>query len=327
MRLDVIRSLVLFVIIMIVPYAAKAERIAILELRSKEMPPVLLETVQARLNEALKAEGYKIVSEEEVAKKMREINVPPGCTLGPCLSRIGRALFAERALFGGISSQGSSYDLVLTMMETGGGSVLAQVTGRCEVCNYKEVEDLVLKGAQDLHRQMLVFLSTHSVLVIRSKPSLAKVLLDNLPAGETPMTLVVSPGYHLIEVASSGGIASKEMLSLEPGKTRLIYADLWQKLPSWLDEGVSPKRQRRLPSWLKWTVLGASISLVGIGAGAWAMDGRETSDGRYLYDTSTLGITFVSVGIATAIGSGILYLLDHQAESQPRTTARRHGER
>jgi hypothetical protein len=303
------------------PSSATAESVVILELRTKDMPPALTEQVQRRLAEALKGERYRVIDEETVAQQMKEMSLAPGCSLGPCLARIGRSLKVDRAILAGLASQGSSYDIILTMLETGGGTMLAQITHRCEVCTFKEVESAIVRAAEDLHKTTLVFLSTRGSLVITSKPDGANVLLDSLPAGQTPVTLVVSPGEHLVEIVGQGGRATKQEVWLVAGKQKELYADLGVRVLVWGQGKKTMPPPSRIRPWMKWTALGVGVLLTGIGAGLWAMDGGTAADPRYVHDTRAGGITMVGLGSAAMVGGAALYLFERSSRERQPTAA------
>lgn len=305
---------------------AAAERIAVVEFRHVNIPAMLAEQLRAQIRRGFIDQGYHLVlSEQTVAKKMQELGVAPGCTLGPCLARIGQLLQVDRAITGGISGHGSSYDLSLTLLETGGGTVLAQVSRRCDVCNFKEVEETTSRAIGELQKQAGVYLATRAVLTVTSTPSLAELLVDGLPAGKTPQKLVVAPGHHMVEVRSGRERAAKQTVELVPGKASTLAFDLplletTRHLP--------PPRHHRsaIPPWLKWAALGTGVAVAGVGGALWGIDGREKGDGRYVHDTRTAGITLVSVGSAVALSSLVIYLLERRGERPaPAETTTAHG--
>jgi len=298
-------------------HRAAAERVAIVEFRHINVPANLAEAVRARIRGGFIDQGYRLVlSEESVSKKMQELGVPPGCTLGPCLARIGQLLNVDRAVTGGISAQGSSYDLSLTLLETGGGTALAQVTQRCDVCNFKEVEERTGRVIVELNKQARAYLATRSVLRVTSTPSAAEVRIDSLPAGKTPLTLVVSPGRHTLEVRSGRDQAAKQTVELLAGKKSTLAFDL--PLLAAVRTAPPPPRARRspFPPWLKWTALGAGVALAGVGGALWGIDGREKDDARYVHDTRAAGITLVSIGAVVALSSVVFYVLERRGEER-----------
>ena len=312
---DRLRALALFTALFgLLPRPAAADTVAILEFRVADLPPALKEQARRQVSDALQQAGHQVIPEEKMARQMKEIGLAPGCLAGPCLTKIGRTLEANRALTVGISAQGSSYDLTLSLMETGGGSILAQINQRCEVCNYKEVEEAVTMATSALLKQTLVYLSTHASLEIKSKPDGASVLIDSLPAGQTPISLVLTAGRHLVEIASPGAMTLQQEVVLEAGKTRVLDTNLMIKEPKWMDE----KTQRSWLSvapWHKWVALSAGLTLGGIGSSLWVLDGKEIADGRHVHDTETLGVTLVSLGAAAAVGALVFYWLEKPVPS------------
>lgn len=300
-------------ILLILPGQARAEGLAILELRFHRVPPALATHIRQKLQDTLNDDGYDVMPQRTAVRMLRRAGVPPGCVMGPCLNRVKETLKVKRIVVGGVLSQGTSYDLTMTMLETGGGTALSQVNERCNVCNFTEVEKTVEDVSKHLHKQALVYLATRSNLGVRSRPTDAKVMIDGLAAGQTPLTHVLTPGSHSVEVAKKGYSAASQTIHLEAGKPRTISVTLVPEgkgnESTVTFEGNGDAESSR-PGWLKWTVLGAGVVMGGLGAGLVAMDGGETSDPRYVHDSSTAGITLLSLGGAAIITAAVIYLLD-----------------
>jgi len=315
------RTPFLLLVLLLAPRSAVAgdDNLAILEVRFTAVPPAMGDQIRGRVQDTLAKGGYAVTTEEQAQARLKRAAIPPGCTVGPCLQRIGRVLDVQRALVGGISGQGTSYDITLTMLETGGGTVLAQVNQRCDVCNFKEVEDAAAVATERLHKQALVFVSTRSTLVLRSDPPMADVLLDGLPAGKTPLRRILQPGTHAFEVAVQGHSAVSQRVQLAPGKTETINVKLVPKLMESLADRATAPRPPRSPGWIKWAVLGTGVVVGGVGGGLLALDGRESSDPRYVHDTRGAGVAMVSLGAAAAV-AGLLIAVKESAG--PRVTNR-----
>jgi hypothetical protein len=128
-------------------------RVAILEVRLKNLPPPLATQLRAAIFRQLVGRDYRrVIAEEIVAARLRELNVLVDCYVGPCLSRIGKQLGAERIITGTIAAQGSSYDVLLSLLDTEGGTLLGQVSSRCDVCTFQDLEALVGRAVGELHR-------------------------------------------------------------------------------------------------------------------------------------------------------------------------------
>jgi hypothetical protein len=302
----------LSIVLVLSPTTVWGDGLAVLELRFHKVPPALSKQIRQQIQKTLGEDGYDVMPQQAVVRMLRGAGIPPGCTLGPCLNRVHETLKVKRVLYGGILSQGTSYDITLTLLETGGGSVLSQVNDRCNVCTFMEVQEKVAEAARQLHKQALVFLSTRCSLTVRSRPPGANVLIDDLKAGETPLTKVLSPGSHNVEVAAKGYASASQTIHLDAGRSRalnvtLVRGGLGEKSAITFENNGD--RSSR-PAWLMWTALGAGVVMTGLGGGLLALDGAETSDPRYVHDTSTAGITLLSLGGAALVTVGVIYLLD-----------------
>lgn len=290
----------------------RAEGLVVLDLRFEDLPPAVADSVRQRVRAALTLKGYRVVDEAFARSRLRELAAPVGCGVGPCLSRVAKVFGVQRALVGGIGAHGTSYDFTLTLLETGGGSVLAQVNRRCDVCNFAEVEEAVSKATLQLHDQSLVFLSTRAVLGVQSTPAGAEVLVDGLSVGAAPIRSLLSPGRHVVEVTAKGLRSLKREVALEAGKTRTLTVNLVEAWANFPEGGSPPVPPRRgVPRWAKWVALGAGVSLAGVGGALWGIDGGTTSaDERYVRDTRPAGVALVSIGGAAVIAGALLSILE-----------------
>jgi hypothetical protein len=128
-------------------------RVAILELRLKNLATPLATQLRAGIFKRLVSRDYRrVIAEETVAARLKEQNVLVDCYVGPCLSRLGTQLGAERIITGTIAAQGSSYDVLLSLLETGGGTLLGQFSARCDVCTFQDLEAMVERAVGEIHR-------------------------------------------------------------------------------------------------------------------------------------------------------------------------------
>ena len=64
-------------------------------------------------------------------------------------------------------------------------------------------------------------------LFVRSDPAGAKVLVDNKPAGVTPITVLdLSPGSHAVSVTAADGSNAKQSVQVEAGATATLRLSL-----------------------------------------------------------------------------------------------------
>jgi len=314
----------IFLLLLLSPTLARSDTLAIVDLRFAAVPPTVREQIRARIQQTLTQEGYELPGESVVQERLKRAAIAPGCTVGPCLVEVGRALEVERAIVGGVSGQGTSYDITLTLLETNGGSVLAQVSHRCDVCNFKEVERAVVVATQRLHKEALGFLSTRAFLVVSSDPKGANILLDGVLVGKTPFRHILNPGPHMLEVAAMGHRSVTQQLHLKVGRTHTASVTLIPRVPGSLVDRKRRRRSRGTPAWIKWVLLGTGVAVGGVGGGLFALDGHETSDPRYVHDTRTAGVTMISLGAAAALTAGLMAVLDLRGRrSRPTTSAAR----
>jgi hypothetical protein len=113
-------------------------RVAVLEMRAVGLPQALQERFLGVLAQTLRDAGYDVIDGGAVKRRLEAAGVPPGCTVGACLLRVGRVLDVGRVVVGGVGAAGSNYDVTLTLLETERGSALGQANDRCEVCTVEE---------------------------------------------------------------------------------------------------------------------------------------------------------------------------------------------
>jgi len=301
-------NLLLALMVVGVARPVHADAVAILDLRFEGLAPAVVEPVRQRVQDALIGLGYRVVDEDTTRKLLRE--APPGCRVGPCLARVGRLVKVERALIGAVASQGSSYELAFTLLETGGGTVVSQVNRRCDVCNFHEVEIAAGEAAETLHRQALVVLSLRSSLTVRSVPAGAEVIIDGLPQGPAPVRSLLAPGRHQVEGVTRDLAPLLRHLTLNAGEARTLTLNLIERHDE--QRVVVPARRHCCPRWLKWALLGGGLALVGPGAVLWAVDGRPSVDERTLLDSRPAGITLVSLGGAAVVAGAVLAIVERR---------------
>jgi hypothetical protein len=288
---------------------ARAESVAILDLRFEGLAPAVIEPVRQGVRDALISLGCRVVDEAATRHLLRE--VPPGCSVGPCLARVGRVVKVDRVLVGAVASQGSSYELTFTLLETGGGTVLAQVNRRCDVCNFHEVEVAAGRAAETLQRQAQVAVSLRSSLTVRSIPAGAQVVIDGLPQGPAPVRSLLAPGRHQVEGVTRDLAPLLRRLELSAGEARTLTLNLIERQDEQRVVAPAP-RGPRCPAWLKWALLGGGVALAGPGAVLWAVDGRPSVDERTLLDSRAAGITLVSLGAAAVVAGAVVAIVERR---------------
>jgi hypothetical protein len=299
--------------ILLWPTRVRCDSLAILDLRFLKVPPALCDSLYTHIEKTMTQSGYYVMSKETTEEKITQAALPPGCTNGHCLTRIGKALKVNRVLVGGILAQGTSYDFTLSLLETDGGALLAQENQQCNVCTFKEVEEAVADSAQRLHRKALVFISSMASVLLETHPVQAQILLDGQLAGYTPLIRLLPPGRHTVVAVAEGFMATTQVVHLREGKTHALKIALISQQQKRSPRSALPPRPLHSPrssKWWQWIALGTGVLIGGIGGGLWAMDGSAMSDRRYVHDTKAAGISLLSVGGVTILGTAIFGLFN-----------------
>lgn len=300
------------------PAIARAERpaLALLDLRFSDAAAALRRGVREQLRQTFRQLGYRVRSGRQVHDKLSEASVAPGCTTGPCLAEVGRALGVAYAITGGVAGHGSSYDITFTLLDAAGGGVLAQVNGRCDVCTFKDVSKRVRAMARKLQHEARSFAASHGRLVVRTEPKGATVELDSVRIGTSPLRRMVLPGSHQIVLRHRGYAEHRERFRAVPGKTELVSLQLAR------GDGASPPpvRARGPLRWVKWTTLGVGLGAMAAGAVLLGLDGGCKNDScTERRDLVVPGAVVLGSGAALTLLSGLLFWWDEQS---PTTHAR-----
>jgi len=130
--------------------APPEKRAAVLDLVADGMA----QTAQVRLADAiaegLRFTGFIVVPLAAARDAIAKNDFPEGCGFGPCVSAVGRALDVGRVLVARIDAEGQTYSYILTLVETAGGTPVAQVTGSCAPCSVDEAIDRIASSIIDL---------------------------------------------------------------------------------------------------------------------------------------------------------------------------------
>ena len=119
--------------------ASPKKRIAVLDLVTEGMSRDVHAQFEATIEEQLRKLGYEVVSHTATVEAIsKRDDLFDGCTFGPCVKAIGRALGVERLLDVRAAAEGASYTFVVSMVGAADGAPLAQVVTNCGVCTVVE---------------------------------------------------------------------------------------------------------------------------------------------------------------------------------------------
>lgn len=291
---------------------ARGEKtVAVLDLHLDERASGLAAQVLDHARKSLRKHGYRIVSPALVQARLRSGALAAGCRVGPCLAELHRRDGVDLVLSGGLGGEGSSYDLAFTLLETGGGSVVAQLSERCDVCTFDEVGALVGRMIAALAEIAARQLGSQGWLIVRSAPAGAQVFMDGVLLGRTPLRRLVAPGRHEVQVKRFElPQVAQQRVNIDPGRTVEIDVRLG---------GSGPPRAAFQPqelaggegssAWLAWGTLatGLAAGLVGavlLGVHDDCLDQPACTETR---ETRVPGAVLASLGLLASAASGVLF--------------------
>jgi hypothetical protein len=198
--------------------------------------------------------GHETVASEELRARLRLASDQEArrcAEVAACLGRAVLALAVARVLVGDVHAQGARYRFHLALHDLATGTVSQRVVRTID----GGLEQLIA-AVQDATDAMFRPQLRPGRLLIDSTPGRARVLLDNVFVGVTPMQVDgVSPGWHQLSVEPEGRFPWSSSVQV------LEHADLQVRLtPDQLP------RRGRWPSYLALgSAAGAALCLVGGG--------------------------------------------------------------
>ena len=128
----------------------RAETVAVLDSIIDGVPASAKPGFQQNLEESLRGAGFTVLPQVTVRNLLLKSDATAGCSFGPCLRAVGKALGVELALVVRISADGPSFTFVLTLVDTNSGAPVAQVSDTCAVCTFDEASSAATIAVVDL---------------------------------------------------------------------------------------------------------------------------------------------------------------------------------
>ena len=132
------------------PEGGTAESVAVLDSIIDGVPASARPSFEQNLEDSLRGAGFTVLPKATVKNLLLKSDAPPGCSFGPCLRAVGKALDVELALVVRISADGPSFTFVLTLVDTASGAPVAQVSDTCAVCTFDEASSAATLAIVDL---------------------------------------------------------------------------------------------------------------------------------------------------------------------------------
>jgi PEGA domain len=168
--------------------------------------------------DAAHAQGLKVVPPEEVEAFIGPKNALALKQCGPtpaCLSSHLSDLPVTRAVVGTLARDQTHYLVHLWLISLTPPGQVAEVERAILIASRRLQVDVaaalpaLLRGEQE----------AKGTLVLESTVPQADVTLDGEPAGQTPLTRLLKPGKHELQVSHPGFYAVARLVTVEPGQT------------------------------------------------------------------------------------------------------------
>lgn len=188
----------------------------------------------------------------------------------------------------------------------------------CERCADDKLTEAGGEVVQQLTRE-LAKRSGRTVIVIKSIPSPATLILDGEHLGGTDAKFATFPGKHTAMVEKPGYISAIREFTVDEGKTAEIVLELRpSSLGPTKTDPKPPEPSRRTPL----IVIGAGGALALFGVVSLYQGQRDAAKFDYTRATA-VGVTTTVIGLG-AVGAG-LYLLWHRADGSAPTASTTSG--
>lgn len=249
------------------------------------------------------------------------------CTTDNCWKQQAKRLGARHFVEARVTVRDRDYEIAAELVDGRTGKVVATTQTRCEICGFTELGESMDTVTGALQRKLAVAPADPPMLVVRTKPPGATVLVDGEPVGTTPLSAPVAAGPHEIVVRKPGHIVQRRRIVSVDGVREAMTMQL-ADAPQ--DAQTRPERSRVLGI-VGWSAFAAGLATVGAGIGLLVVHDdpiRRDCDGpnvdiegncKYLHDTRGGGIAATVIG-AALVGTGIALVVVDRKRGKPRTT-------
>jgi hypothetical protein len=253
-----------------------------------------------RLAEGLAAAQLRVIPKVTVQERLIEAGLGfeiASCRAGSaCMARAAAVLEVPYMVIAAVTEHDKTYDITLELVNGKGGASIGTSRERCEICGIEEASEKVGLAASALRARIEALVQTPARFIIRSRPTGARVTVDGLRIGHTPVDHELAAGAHKLALAAEGYDLLERTVTAVSGVDENLDLDM-VPLPT--------KFPYRAAGWTA-VVLGA----VALAAGIFAI----TQDGKALScavgeqdmfghcpkvrDTRVLGLSLVGAGAA-----------------------------
>lgn len=247
---------------------------------------------------------------------------PEGCAEPECMAAAVAKSSAQGVVVSSVQVEGSDYRLAVEIRD-GGGAVLVQREGSCEICTYDEAAEalrgLVATAAGELAPTAPAV--TTGPVRVSSSPAGASVMIDGATVGTTPYEGELPAGPHVVEIQKSGHEAARREIEVLAADGASLDVELRRSGGS-----LSP----RTTDIIGWSALGVGVAALGAGIALLVLDDNPVKkscsgvhvdadgDCEFRYDTLPGGIAFTIVGaVGIAAGTGLVVYARRKRGREP----------
>jgi len=293
---------------------ATRERVAVLPVQGSTLPRSSGAQLRDALEQGLRRADAELVSDDVVDGELGAEQCDLRCT-----AELAEALDVAWILRSTVTRDDTVYEVRLDAID-GHGRTLASASERCEICGLDEVSELLLDRSAVLAAKVELLQRQAPRIALRSRPSGAKVWIDDRLVGHTPLEQEVEEGEHEIRLELRGHATERRRVTAMAGTDDalevVLHDDPGRRGP-WRGLGVA--------------ALGTGAASLGAGIGLAVIDEREYERrcnpdplGHCMqrYDTLGGGIAaMVSGGVLLATGVALL-VVGHRSKQAGASRAR-----
>jgi hypothetical protein len=145
-------AVVVLAVVLAAPGVARAEKIVgLLDVRADGVDKVVGERFAEAVEEGLAGSAeFTPATRERMLEMLANTAWSPACLIGPCLAEVRAQTGAEYVVTAGVTGTGQSYRLTISLIETGGGTLVGQVTETCPACTVEDVASSAMLSTIEL---------------------------------------------------------------------------------------------------------------------------------------------------------------------------------
>jgi hypothetical protein len=279
--------------LLVSPFARAADRVAALVPQIRPAAPnELRDRFHEAITRGLQTGSDEVIPAAEVRLRLGASEEMINCVgVGPCVARSAQALRLDRVVASEIDVSGKDYQIRLRLLDPVGRE-LAKIEEPCDICTVKEADDAIARAATKLASTART-LPTEGMSAVPPPPPQPKAETPPppQPKAETP------PPPPTPETTPS------------PTTTPTVTTQPEQKMFPWRALAI--------------TSLVVGVVGIAVGAPLVAIDGQPTCSlpnpmqtCPNVYNTVGGGATLLTLGIAGALASVPLFILDHRARAK-----------